>query len=118
MQIIPAIDLKNGKCVRLVEGREDSAKVYDRNPIEVAQSYEQDGSTLIHIVDLDGAFLGAVSENQKIIKEITQRLSIPVEVGGGVRSLDDVDNLLNNIGAQYVIIGTLAVEKPDIVRSA
>ena len=118
MQIIPAIDLKNGKCVRLVEGRENSAKVYDRNPLEVAQSYEQDGATLIHIVDLDGAFLGAVSENQKIIKEITQKLSIPVEVGGGVRSLNDVDNLIKNIGARYAIIGTLAVENPNLVRQA
>ncbi len=118
MQIIPAIDLKNGKCVRLVEGRETSAKVYDRNPLEVAQSYQQDGATLLHIVDLDGAFLGAVSDNQKIIKEITERLNIPVEVGGGVRSLADIDNLLTNIGARYVILGTLAVEQPDIVRQA
>ena len=118
MQILPAIDLKNGKCVRLVEGRENSAKVYDRDPLEVAHSYEKDGATLIHIVDLDGAFLGAVSENQKIIKNITQQVNIPVEVGGGVRSLADVGNLLNNIGARYVIIGTLAVEKPDVVRQA
>lgn len=118
MQIIPAIDLKNGKCVRLVEGREQSAKVYDRDPVEVAQGYEQDGATLIHIVDLDGAFLGTVSENQKIIKEITQRLTIPVEVGGGVRSLADVENLLENIGAHYVIIGTLAVEQSEVVRRA
>jgi phosphoribosylformimino-5-aminoimidazole carboxamide ribotide isomerase len=118
MQIIPAIDLKNGKCVRLVEGRENSAKVYDRDPVEVAQSYEQDGAALIHIVDLDGAFLGGVSENQKIIKAITRSLSIPVEVGGGVRSLANVETLIGNIGASYVIIGTLAVEQPEVVRQA
>ncbi|MBI3653533.1 MAG: 1-(5-phosphoribosyl)-5-[(5-phosphoribosylamino)methylideneamino]imidazole-4-carboxamide isomerase [Acidobacteria bacterium] len=118
MQIIPAIDLKNGRCVRLVEGREDSAKVYDRDPLEVARSYERDGATLIHIVDLDGAFLGAASANQKIIRQITQAISVPVEVGGGVRSLADVENLIDNIGAQFVIIGTIAVEQPDLVAEA
>jgi phosphoribosylformimino-5-aminoimidazole carboxamide ribotide isomerase len=118
MQIIPAIDLKNGRCVRLVEGREESAKIYDRDPVEVARSYEQDGATLIHIVDLDGAFLGAASENQKIIQRITQEIGVPVEVGGGVRTLTDVENLLGNIGACFVIIGTLAVEQPDVVTEA
>jgi phosphoribosylformimino-5-aminoimidazole carboxamide ribotide isomerase len=118
MQIIPAIDLKNGRCVRLVEGREESAKVYDRDPVEVARSYEQDGATLIHIVDLDGAFLGAASENQKIIQQITDEIGVPVEVGGGVRSLADVENLIENLGARFVIIGTLAVEQPDIVAEA
>ncbi len=118
MQIIPAIDLKNGKCVRLVEGREASAKVYDRNPLEVARAYERDGASLIHIIDLDGAFLGATSENQKIIRQITREISVPVEVGGGVRSLADVENLIANIGARFVIIGTLAVEQPDLVREA
>jgi phosphoribosylformimino-5-aminoimidazole carboxamide ribotide isomerase len=118
MQIIPAIDLKNGRCVRLVEGREESAKVYDRDPVEVARSYERDGATLIHIVDLDGAFLGAASENQKIIQQITREIGVPVEVGGGVRSSADVENLLENIGARFVIIGTLAVEQPDILSEA
>jgi phosphoribosylformimino-5-aminoimidazole carboxamide ribotide isomerase len=118
MRILPAIDLKNGRCVRLVEGREDSAKVYDRDPLEVARSYEQGGATLIHIVDLDGAFLGAASENQKIIRRITQEITIPVEVGGGVRSLADIENLIDNIGARFVIIGTLAVEQPDLVARA
>src|SRR5947209_7916086 len=99
MQIIPAIDLKNGKCVRLIEGRENSTKVYDRDPVEVAQSFEKDGATLIHIVDLDGAFLGSVSGNQKIIKEITCSISVPVEVGGGVRNLTDIENLIERIGA-------------------
>jgi phosphoribosylformimino-5-aminoimidazole carboxamide ribotide isomerase len=118
MQIIPAIDLKNGRCVRLVEGREASAKVYDRDPVDVAKGYERDGATLIHIVDLDGAFLGAASENQKIIRQIIEEISVPVEVGGGVRSLTDIENLINHIGARYVIIGTVAVEEPALVRAA
>lgn len=118
MQIIPAIDLKNGRCVRLVEGREASAKVYDRDPLAVARGYERDGATLIHIVDLDGAFLGRASENQRLIRQLVEEVSTPVEVGGGVRSLADVANLIETIGARYCIIGTLAVEQPDMVAAA
>lgn len=118
MQIIPAIDLKGGRCVRLVEGREDSAKVYDRDAVEVALGYERDGASLIHVVDLDGAFLGKTSENQRIIRRIVEAVKVPVEVGGGVRSLDDVANLVENVGARYVIVGTLAVEQPEVVAEA
>ena len=118
MLIIPAIDLKNGRCVRLVEGREESAKVYDRDPLEVALGYERAGAQLIHIVDLDGAFLGAASENLKIVRRIANRMNIPIEIGGGVRSVADIDTLINEIGARYVIIGTLAVEQPDVLREA
>lgn len=118
MQIIPAIDLKGGRCVRLVEGREDSAKVYDRDAVEVALGYERDGASLIHVVDLDGAFLGKTSENQRIIRRIVEAVKVPVEVGGGVRSLDDVANLVENVGARYVIVGTLAVEQPEVIAEA
>jgi phosphoribosylformimino-5-aminoimidazole carboxamide ribotide isomerase len=118
MQIIPAIDLKNGRCVRLVEGREDSAKVYDRDPLEVARGYERDGATLIHVVDLDGAFWGAASENHKIVRRITEEVGVPVEVGGGIRSLADVANLIEDVGARFAIIGTLAVEQPEVVAEA
>lgn len=118
MRIIPAIDLKGGLCVRLVEGREQSAKVYDRDPVEVARSYERAGTRIIHIVDLDGAFLGATSENQKIIRRIIEEINTPVEVGGGVRSLEDIRALIDNVGARFVIIGTIAVENPDLLASA
>ena len=118
MQIIPAIDLKNGKCVRLVEGREDSVKVYDRDPVEVARSYEEDGASLLHIVDLDGAFAGAASENRQVIRRLLTEVAVPIEVGGGVRSLADVETLLEEIGARYVILGTVAVEQPDLVARA
>src|SRR5256885_15463155 len=87
MLVIPAIDLKGGRCVRLTEGREQSAKVYDRDPLEVARAYEKAGAKLIHVVDLDGAFLGAASANLQIIKRINGEVSIPIEVGGGLRSL-------------------------------
>jgi phosphoribosylformimino-5-aminoimidazole carboxamide ribotide isomerase len=118
MLVIPAIDLKAGQCVRLTEGREASAKVYDRDPVEVASSYESEGARLIHIVDLDGAFLGVTSKNQEIVRRIVREVKIPVEVGGGVRSIDDVRMLLDDIGARYVILGTLAVENPHELEAA
>jgi phosphoribosylformimino-5-aminoimidazole carboxamide ribotide isomerase len=118
MLIIPAIDLKGGRCVRLTEGREESAKVYDRDPIEVVRGYEQAGARLIHIVDLDGAFLGARSENQNIIRRINSEVSIPIEVGGGIRSLADIESVLTDTGARYAIVGTMAVEQPDALAQA
>lgn len=118
MLVIPAIDLKNGRCVRLTEGREQSARIYDGDPVEVAREYEQAGAQLIHIVDLDGAFIGAASENQKIIRRIASNVKIPLEVGGGVRSIDDIRNLIESVGARYVIIGTLAIEKPETLKEA
>jgi phosphoribosylformimino-5-aminoimidazole carboxamide ribotide isomerase len=118
MLIIPAIDLKDGKCVRLTEGREDSAKVYDRDPVEVAASYKEAGASLIHIVDLDGAFLGTTSVNQPIIRRIVREVGVQVEVGGGVRSITDIGMLIGDIGAGFVIIGTLAVEQPAVLRDA
>jgi len=118
MLVIPAIDLKGGRCVRLTEGREQSAKVYDRDPLEVARAYEKAGARLIHIVDLDGAFLGAASANLQIIKRINGEITIPIEVGGGLRSLADIEFILRDVGARYSIIGTLAVEQPRLLKEA
>jgi phosphoribosylformimino-5-aminoimidazole carboxamide ribotide isomerase len=118
MFVIPAIDLKNGRCVRLTEGREESVKIYDRDPIEVAREYVRAGARLLHVIDLDGAFIGAASENRKIIRRINDDVGIPVEVGGGVRSLADVEALLRDVGARYVIIGTLAIENPAAFEEA
>lgn len=118
MLIIPAIDLKNGRCVRLTEGREESATIYTGDPVEVALEYESAGARLIHVVDLDGAFLGAASENQNTIRRIARSVSLPLEVGGGVRTLDDIRNLLDTVGARYVILGTLAIENPDALAKA
>jgi phosphoribosylformimino-5-aminoimidazole carboxamide ribotide isomerase len=118
MVIIPAIDLKGGRCVRLTEGREESVKIYDRDPVEVAGSYEQAGAELIHVVDLDGAFMGSASENQSIIRRLTREVQIPIEVGGGIRSLRDIAGLLDDVGARFVIIGTVAVEQPDVLEQA
>jgi len=118
MQIIPAIDLKNGRCVRLTEGRADSAKVYDRDPVEVASAYKLAGARLIHVVDLDGAFLHAATGNQEIIRRIAAEAGVPLQVGGGVRSLADMTTMLRVTGAKYVIVGTLAVEEPGVLAQA
>jgi phosphoribosylformimino-5-aminoimidazole carboxamide ribotide isomerase len=118
MLVIPAIDLKGGRCVRLTEGREQSAKVYDRDPLAVARAYEKAGAQLIHIVDLDGAFLGATSANLQIIKRINGEIAIPIEVGGGLRSLADIEFILRDVGARYSILGTVAVEQPDLLKEA
>lgn len=118
MQVIPAIDLKGGRCVRLAQGREDSARIYDTDPIDVARFYEREGARLIHIVDLDGAFLGAASENQKIIRRIASNVNIPIQAGGGVRSLDDIRTLIEDVGAAYIVLGTLAVEEPKTLEDA
>ncbi len=118
MLVIPAIDLKGGRCVRLIEGREASAKVYDRDPLEVAHAYQAAGAELIHIVDLDGAFLGAQSDNQQIIRRLVESISVPVEVGGGIRSLAEIASLLDEIGTRYVILGTVAVENRPLLDAA
>src|SRR5215471_15970672 len=113
MLVIPAIDLKSGHCVRLTEGREDTAKVYDGDPLEVARACQRGGASLLHIVDLDGAFHGGSSDNLQIVRRITRDISIPIELGGGVRSLDDITMLITDIGARHVVVGTLAVEQPE-----
>lgn len=104
--------------MRLTEGRQDSAAVYDRDPVDVARAYEKAGAQLIHVVDLDGAFSGAASDNQRIIKRINGETTIPIEVGGGVRSLADIETVLRDVGARFVVVGTLAVEQPDVLAAS
>ncbi|HEY6332660.1 MAG TPA: HisA/HisF-related TIM barrel protein, partial [Blastocatellia bacterium] len=118
MRVIPAIDLKGGRCVRLTEGREHSARVYDGDPVEVAVAYQRAGATLIHLVDIDAAFQGGASTNRSIIARIAAELDIPVEVGGGVRSGVDISTLIEDLGARYVVLGTLAVEAPKLAAEA
>lgn len=118
MLIIPAIDLKGGHCVRLTEGRKASAKVYDRDPVEVARSYSIAGASLIHLVDLDAAFREAGPDNRKIIRDIAQDIGAPIEVGGGIRTLADIEYVIDQVGARYAIVGTLAVREPALLAQA
>ena len=115
MIIIPAIDIKNGRCVRLRQGRMDDETVFSENPVEVADRWIEEGAQRIHLVDLDGATSGA-PRNFSIIKEIaTNHPNIPIQVGGGIRDEDTVQEYLE-CGVQYVIIGTRAVTAPHFVN--
>lgn len=116
MLIIPAIDLREGKCVRLVEGRLDRETVYSDNPSAMAVLWQEQGARMLHVVDLDGAFSGA-PKNIDVIREILRVVDIPVQVGGGVRNMEAIELLLE-MGAARVIIGTAAILKPDLVYEA
>lgn len=113
MIIFPAIDLKEGQCVRLVQGRAEDKTVYSNDPGGVAQSFADDGAEYLHVVDLDGAFAGRPA-NLEAIKKIAGAVKIPFQVGGGLRTEEDVQKLLD-IGAARVIIGTRAVSSPEFM---
>src|ERR1700687_989024 len=95
ISIIPAIDLRDGSCVRLTQGRKDNATIYDGDPIDIALSYEASGARMIHIVDLDGAFSNSNSRNRQVLREIISRITIPLQFGGGLRSLDEVAQVID-----------------------
>lgn len=113
MIIYPAIDLKNGQCVRLVQGKKEDATVYSSTPGKVAASFQEQGARWLHVVDLDGAFDGKPG-NLAAISEIAASINIPFQVGGGLRRKEDVKRTLE-MGANRVIIGTRAVTSPDFV---
>jgi len=115
MIIIPAIDIKEGRCVRLRQGRMEDETIFSEDPVEVAERWIEAGAKRLHIVDLDGAVSGA-PRNFDIIQSITSNHpDIPVQVGGGIRDEDTVQDYLN-AGVQYVIIGTRAVTAPHFVN--
>ncbi len=116
MILFPAIDLKDGQCVRLREGRMDAATIFNRDPGAQARTFQDQGFAWIHVVDLDGAFAGA-SLNAGAVARILSAVKVPVQVGGGVRTLDSVTYWLD-AGASRVILGTAAVRDPKFVREA
>ncbi len=116
MILFPAIDLKEGRCVRLVQGDMAQATVFNDNPAAQALAFEQQGFEYLHLVDLDGAFTGK-PVNADAVKEILEAVSIPVQLGGGIRDLRTVERWLEK-GIERVIIGTAAVRDPDLVREA
>ena len=116
MQIIPAIDLRNGKAVRLVQGDYDQETVFDDDPGAVARTWEEQGGTRIHLVDLDGARDGNTGQ-AALAATIAKAVNVPVQLGGGVRSIEDVDALIA-AGIDRVILGTVAVTNPEIVRES
>ncbi len=116
MELIPAIDLKGGKCVRLQEGIATRSTEYSDDPVAMALHWEAQGATRLHLVDLDGAFSGE-SAHLHVAKSIFRALKIPVQFGGGLRTADQIAAILD-LGAERAIIGTAAVENPDIVEEA
>jgi phosphoribosylformimino-5-aminoimidazole carboxamide ribotide isomerase len=115
MLIIPAIDLRQGKCVRLEQGRKETVKVYDTDPVEVAKRFETAGAKMLHIVDLDGAFSDTDSTNRQVLRRIIGAIKIPVQFGGGLRKIEDVTSVLE-AGVARVVIGTLAVASPQTLE--
>lgn len=115
MIIIPAVDILDGKCVRLFRGDPNKNKVYFDDPLEAAQILEKEGAQLIHVVDLDAA-LGS-GNNTQTIKRIVENIKVKVEVGGGIRTLQKVDEMLK-LGVYRVIFGTVSVKNPSLVKEA
>jgi phosphoribosylformimino-5-aminoimidazole carboxamide ribotide isomerase len=115
MIVIPAIDLRDGRCVRLTQGRKSDVTVYNEQPLAVAKEFAAAGAELIHVVDLDGAFSGSGSPNRDVVKQIVANVDVPIEFGGGIRSLEDVQELCD-AGVTRVVLGTVAAESPQLLK--
>ena len=116
MEVIPAIDLKGGRCVRLLQGDFDKETVFSTDPGAVAQGWEQAGAPRIHVVDLEGAASGR-PENAEAVARILESVDIPVQLGGGIRNMETLEGWLDK-GVQRVVLGTAAVEDPDFLQEA
>jgi phosphoribosylformimino-5-aminoimidazole carboxamide ribotide isomerase len=116
MDIIPAIDLRRGKCVRLRQGKEESLTEYSEDPLGTALSWEAQGAHRLHVVNLDGAF-GRASQNIEIVREMAKRVGASIQFGGGLRSAEDIEKAIA-IGCAKIVLGTAAIENPLLVRNA
>jgi len=116
IKIIPAVDVKNGKCVRLIQGKADQETVYSDDPVAMAGHWDEEGARLIHVVDLDGAFDG-IPKNADLIKNIIYSSSVDIQIGGGIRTLEAIETYVN-AGAYRVILGTIAQSDPKFVETA
>lgn len=116
MLLFPAIDLKEGKAVRLLQGRMEDSTVYADNPIDLAKDFESQGAEYLHMVDLNGAFSGK-PVNDEMIRKIVGSVSLKIQVGGGIRTMERITELLD-LGVERVILGTIAVKNPELVAEA
>ncbi len=116
MIVIPAVDIKDGKCVRLLQGRMEDETVYGDSPREMALRWQREGAAILHIVDLNGAFEGR-GVNDRSVREIVEAVDMFTELGGGIRDMARLDALLD-MGVGKVILGTAAIENPDLVSTA
>lgn len=116
MIIFPAIDIRGGNCVRLTEGRFDQETIFSDSPVDMAKQWEAAGAEILHVVDLDGALAGK-SVNMETIAAIVRAVQIPVQLGGGIRTLRNVKQVLT-LGVRRVILGSIAVRNPELVQEA
>jgi phosphoribosylformimino-5-aminoimidazole carboxamide ribotide isomerase len=114
--IFPAIDLKDGKCVRLVKGDPGTEKIYSEDPVQMAILWRGENAKTLHVVDLDGAIEGSM-RNLDVIKKMAEAVDIPIQIGGGIRTFGQIRQLFD-IGVYRVVLGTVAIEDPDLVRKA
>lgn len=116
MIVIPAIDIRDGKCVRLLQGDFDRTTVYSDDPVYMARKWQEKGAERIHVVDLDGSRLGA-PQSRDVIKEIVREIDVPLQVGGGIRDIETV-RIYIEMGVEYIIVGTGALKNRDFVLEA
>ena len=116
MLILPAIDLRNGKCVNLVQGRAREETIFSDQPVEMAEQWQQSGAEYLHLVDLDGAF-GEAFDNLQLVQEIVGALQIPVQLGGGIRAMERLESVLT-LGVTRAILGTAALKNPSLVAAS
>ncbi|MBN2357228.1 1-(5-phosphoribosyl)-5-[(5-phosphoribosylamino)methylideneamino]imidazole-4-carboxamide isomerase [candidate division KSB1 bacterium] len=114
MLIIPAIDLLDGCCVRLKQGDPGRKKIYSADPVAMAQHWQEQGAAMLHLIDLDGAF-GIAGKNNQVIEDVCRSVTIPVELGGGIRHFADAETWLN-LGIHRIVVGTLIVEQPQTIQ--
>ncbi len=116
MLVIPAIDLKNGLCVRLLQGRKSDVTVYNDDPVAVARDFASAGAQMIHVVDLDGAFNTTDSPNREVVRKIVDAVAVPVELGGGIRTIEHAQDV-SDAGVARIVLGTIAAESPDSLKA-
>jgi phosphoribosylformimino-5-aminoimidazole carboxamide ribotide isomerase len=114
MTIIPAIDIINGKCVRLTKGDYAQQKIYNEDPLEVAKQFEDAGITRLHMVDLDGAKAGVII-NLKVLETVASKTKLTIDFGGGIKKINDIENVFN-AGASMATIGSMAVKHPELLE--
>jgi phosphoribosylformimino-5-aminoimidazole carboxamide ribotide isomerase len=115
MEVIPAVDIKGGKCVRLYQGDYNKETVFSENPVDIALKWKAQGAKRLHVIDLDGA-AGGEPRNIKVVGAIVKRTELPVQLGGGIRNKDIVTRLMD-IGVDRVILVTVAVENPELIKN-
>ncbi|WMJ80288.1 1-(5-phosphoribosyl)-5-[(5-phosphoribosylamino)methylideneamino]imidazole-4-carboxamide isomerase [Clostridium sp. MB40-C1] len=116
MIVLPAIDLRDGKCVRLYKGDFNKSEVVAENALDVARKFKHSGSEFIHIVDLDGALAGK-GVNEDIVSKVIEEIKVPIELGGGIRDIETIDKLIEK-GVSRVILGTAALNNPELVKNS